>query len=505
MIVFDNSERTYDRGLIRVEFCEWRRLVEQGIDKRLVAQTKTDYGSSSFNVWYDTGSSILIPRGVADMEDVHLPYAPREWNTFGTAIPFAGTLRTKQEGPVARVLECLSHLSGVTLQAACGSGKTIMALRILSEMRPKQTIVLVDQLDIALQWREQIQAFLPGCTIQVLGGESQIQQVDFIADVLIVVAQSLMRRLWINNPLVCDLLIVDEAHVFSAPCFAASICNIDFAKSIALTATPDRKDGLAWVFHSILGEEIVKADTSALTARVFTFELSFVPESVGDYYMAWCHSKKGMTWKSKCRTCPKFSSFPGSCGGGLPLKMGRVVWGTKLNVTSLQTAVAMNTEYIDWLHTTIGHLLEKGRQILVFSGYRAHLDVLYTMGVRDFGIDRCGLFVGKAGKTAEKNRETAMKKQVTYCTFGVANKALDVPHKDTAFYTTQISDVRQAKGRIERIVPGKSEPWIIDVNHTNIPIFRAMAHKRRKLYNEYGCQITKLVVQPPSQSQLQKS
>lgn len=498
MILFEKDGVT-DRGLLSLEFCTWRRLVEQGIDKRLVAKTETAYNTASFNVWYDTGHSILVPRGVADMEDVHLPFAPRQFAMHvDTVVPFTGQLRPNQQEPVSKVITTLSHLSGVTLQAACGSGKTVMALRVISEMRPQKTIILVDQLDIAMQWRDQIRAFLPERTVQILGGEFQDSQEYLTSNVLIVIAQTLMRKQWINNPLECDLLIVDEAHVFSAPCFAASICNIDFAKSLALTATPNRKDGLEWVFQSILGEEVVKANALALNARVFAFELSSVPVSMSDYNMAWCRTKRQMTWKDKCRTCSKFASFPWSCGGQLPIDGGRVAWGTKLNVTSLQTSVAMDPTYIAWVHSTIKYLLKNNRQVLVFSGYRAHLEHLYALGVASYGLERCGLFVGKAGKTAEKNRETAMKKQITYCTYGIANKALDVPWKDAAFYTTQISDIRQAKGRIERIVEGKNEPWIIDVTHTNIPIFRAMAQKRRRLYNDSACQITKVTVPPPS-------
>jgi superfamily II DNA or RNA helicase len=494
MILFEKDMVT-DRGLLSLDFCTWRRLVEQGIDKHLVAKTETAYNTSSFNVWYDTGHSILVPRGVADMENVHLPYAPRQFAMHvDTVVPFTGQLRPNQQEPVSKVITTLSHLSGVTLQAACGSGKTVMALRVVSEMRPQKTIILVDQLDIAIQWRDQIRAFLPERTIQILGGEFQDAQEYLTANVLIVIAQTLMRKQWINNPLECDLLIVDEAHVFSAPCFAASICNIDFAKSLALTATPDRKDGLEWVFRSILGEEIVQANALALNARVFAFELSLVPVSMADYNMAWCRAKKQMTWKDKCRGCEKYAAFPWSCGGNIPCYDGKVQWGSKLNVTSLQTTAAMDPNYILWVQKTLKSLVAKDRQILVFSGYRKHLEYLYSLGVKEYGVDRCGLFVGKAGKTAEKHRDTAMKKQITYCTYGVANKALDVPWKDCAFYTTQISDVRQAKGRIERIVEGKKEPWIVDVCHSNIPIFRAMAYKRRTFYNSLSCQITKIQV-----------
>lgn len=473
-----------DRGLVSIPYDMWDPIKDT-LKTQLKAETQDAYSSSSFDVWHDTGSSVLIPRGVADRNE--LPYSPRPWASRPSPT-FTKSLRPNQVVPTAEVISTLIAFSGVTLQAKCGTGKTVMALKVLSETAPKLTVVLVDQTDIADQWLVQVTELLPELRAVILKEDALVlKDWSQTHDVLIVVAQSLMRKTWRDTPLRCDLLIVDEAHVFSAPCFSASICNLNFAKSLALSATPDRKDGLQWVFQDILGTETVVAEAQALTSKVFKFNLSLVPVNMNDYRMAWCRSIRGMTYKARCESCPYFDRFPLACGGNLPTNFGSVVWGDKLNVVAMQTRVAMDPAYLSWTHQTIQYLLEKDRNILVFSNFRGHLEALYSMGVKSFGVEKCGLFVGKGGKSSEKNRTTAMKKQVTYCTFGVANKALDVPHKDTAFFTTQVSDVRQAKGRIERVVPGKKEPWIIDVVHTNIPIFKAMANKRQRIYSDSKC------------------
>jgi superfamily II DNA or RNA helicase len=54
--------------------------------------------------------------------------------------------------------------SGGILEVPCGRGKTIMALKIISELK-KKTLIIVHKEFLMNQWIERIEEFLPGARI----------------------------------------------------------------------------------------------------------------------------------------------------------------------------------------------------------------------------------------------------------------------------------------------------------------------------------------------------
>ena len=125
---------------------------------------------------------------------------------------------------------------------------------------------------------------------------------------------------------------------------------------------------------------------------------------------------------------------------------------------------------------------------MVFAAYKGILENLYSAGVASLGVENCGWFVGKAGKK-DPSRSDELNKPVTYATYGVARKALDIPKKDCAIFATPMSDIKQIKGRIERVLPNKPQPLILDPVHRNIPMLYGMSLARRRTYKQYGCPI----------------
>jgi hypothetical protein len=406
-------------------------------------------------------------------------------------------LRANQVAGATAALMKLSTHSGITLRADCGTGKTVMALFLASKIGAKGVLILTDQIDIAEQWASAIREFLPKASYQILGGgHKKIAAIDksLQDDFTIVVAQSLWRQEWAEEPIDASILIVDEAHVFSAPCFFKSLTNINFNLSIALTATPDRKDGLEWVFAETLGKELVEVVAHAMTSQVHQISVELPTITHTDFYMRYCKQHHGMTWKAKCIQCDHWAGFPFACGGLLPLDNGvpaEVVWGDKLNRTSLMKTVAENDDYLAWLSGVISGLYLKGRNILVLGEFKDPLKYLLATFQKEHGNGAGGLFIGKSATSAKAkhDRTQQLLKPVTFCTYGVAAKALDVPHKDTPVLSTPRSDIRQAKGRIERVVKNKATPIIIDPVHVNIHPLRAMARKRRRIYEKAGCEV----------------
>jgi len=396
-------------------------------------------------------------------------------------------LRDYQEEPVATcVYNLIVETPGLLLKAACGTGKTLMALAVADILDITSVIILVDQMGIADQWRARIEQFLPGETIEVFHSKaSDIETLrESTAKFRIVVAQSLMRQDWLTDPVKCDLLICDEAHVFSAPCFCNAIYNINYLRSIALTATEDRKDGLTWVFLAFLGTKVVEVKGRTMTAKVVR-PTTTVGVNWHAYATAWCVVNKKMTWKAACAKCPLYNKFPVRCGGNLPLTDRGVKWNTdRLMWTSLLVDICNKESYLDWFVPIIAKFHEKGRQVLIFNQFRAPLAYLHEKVSELVGEDKVGMYV-----SATKNADEELAKPLTFTTYKMSQKALDVPWKDAAIFTSPVSDIRQVVGRSTRTVVGKKQPIIFDPVIEDVIILKRQAEKRLKQYKELGFEL----------------
>ena len=472
-------------GLIRLSGEHYDSFLKsRDVREKLTAKADNESGST-FPVYREnlTKRYVLIPKFFAaipgGMEPFRFPVARVGWGkllSWNDKFP----LKDYQQEAVDKLLQAWTVKSGALLRADCGTGKTVMALNAVSRWEPGCVVILVDQNNIAKQWKERIEQFLPGSVCKIFGGE--FEDIDTCRKdqsvFKIVLAQSLMRRDWLDEQLLCTILVVDEAHVFSAPCFAGSIANIHFGYSLALTATPERKDNLTWVFTSILGDTIVDVSAASNLGDVHIIQVPHFSDSISRYRVWWCKREKMTTWENKCTGCHLYHLYP-NCGGKLPAT-------DRMILVDLIKEFAMSEEYQNVLKPVIATMYRKKRQVMVFSHLREHLKLLYSWACHEFGENACGIYMGSAKKSDKAKRDEAMGKQITFCTYGIANKALDVPHKDTAILSTPISDVRQAKGRVERFAANKPVPVIIDFSVPNVDIFRGLLNKRIKTYKQAG-------------------
>jgi len=382
-------------------------------------------------------------------------------------------LQTKQNPGVGLVCETLLSLGGCTMNGETGSGKTVMALAVLYRMQPKHTLVLVDRIDLARQWAERIAEYLPGTVVRFLMSEKDVQAEQVRPSnptegrILIATGQSIYRSLeyTADNPISCDMLVCDEAHVFSAPTFLKSILRLRYRYSLALTATVDRKDGLEKLFLSALGERVVRVDGNTMVPLIYTVPAPACGIVETDWQMFWCSHLKGMSWLVKCQACPQFSEFPNCignprCFGDMTEEQKKKV---KINRSGLIDAWSNAPEYVEWLIAGIKLLIARGRNMFVFADGRRLLQTLRDRLTAEVGADKIGLFLGGAGtsRKAVEARNVELKKQVTLVTYGIAAKGLDVAEKDLAFLATPIADGRQVVGRVRRKKEGKATPIVI--------------------------------------------
>lgn len=481
------------------------------IDKKLLKHQVADPATTegvkareSFDVYLQLPGKVVVPKFSPVVKDLVMANqapssigADNEFFTWNADIP----LRQAQRPGAEKAFETLRDSMGCLIKGDTGSGKTVVGLNMVYRLQPARTLVLVDQLDIAKQWAVRARQFLPNVALKFLMPAAEARaiikeigepQTPTKGEITIGTAQSLYRSkaYTYDTPFVCELLICDEVHVFGAPTFMQAIFKVNYGRSIGLTATDDRKDGLDWVFRQCLGWPIVEFEGEVMTPEVYKLEAPSGDLDPNEWRRAWCRYLRGFTWKAKCKECMFYSMYPIKCGGNLPLtSTGQPKWDL-LNRAGLVSAWSALPEYQAWLKNVIETLMKKRRRTFFFGEGRAFLIDMYTWAAATYGADKVGIYLGKGGADDQIDisfqRHDALDKPLTFVTYGVARKALDVKEKDAAVFATPISDARQAAGRVRRSAAGKKKPIIIVPVPSKIYPFVASWRKIKQQFMEAG-------------------
>jgi len=455
-----------------------------------------------FPVYYSMGESVLVPKysPLAKSCPIELPRPgdPDQYLRWQTKTP----LKDSQKPGAERAYQVLLKDGGCLIKGDTGSGKTVVGLNMAYRLQPKTTLVLVDQLDIAKQWAVRARQFLPDVSLEFLMPQAEAKEIMSAVGeaseptqgvIIIATAQSLYRstKYTPENPIKCELLICDEVHVFGAPTFMHAIFKVDFGRSIGLTATDDRKDGLDWVFRQCLGWPVMEFEGEVMSPLVIRMPAPSCDIKTEEWRRAWCRKIRGFTWEAKCKECAYYPSFPKYCGGNLPQNSnGQPNWGM-LNRAGLVSAWSTHPEYLAWLQELISYLMKRKRRVFFFGEGRSFLITLYQWSVQKYGEQLVGIYLGK-GKAADDaidvsaQRDDALDKPLTFATYGVARKAIDVKAKDTAVFATPISDARQAAGRVRRVAENKKQPVILVPVPAKIYPFVSSWKKIEQQFREAG-------------------
>lgn len=390
----------------------------------------------------EAGGRLKLPRSLwpelTDRARVEDRTEPGEPANLGREIK----LRDYQVEPVAEAVRQLrNHQQGVVLQAVPGAGKTLCSLEVARRVGTK-TIVLVHKSFLLNQWRDRIKTFL-GIDAGVVWQDTN----DTDAPIVIAMAQTLSSRTyspeWYSQ---FGLVICDETHRFSAPTFSEAIVNFPARWRLGVTATPERADGLEWVFQAHIGPVGVTMHAERVDPEVYV----------------------------------------------IPTPLNTVVEGPLMSrgkpdyvkmITFLTESEARNRQIIE--HTL--DAAKNGRNIVVFSDRRKHLEVLAEMfaaGCNERGMRVThGFYVG--GMKEEELAVTATR-QVLFSTYAMAAEGLDIPKLDTCIMTTPKSTIIQTVGRIQRTMEGKPQPVVLDFVDQGIGISRGLARRRQREYEEQG-------------------
>ena len=351
---------------------------------------------------------------------------------------FHGMLKDKQGSLVQTMLDELRHRSeGGILQSPCGSGKTVMALKIIQELGGTVLIVVHKEF-LMTQWAEQIQKFL-----KIKPGFIQQNVCEFEnKSIVIGMVHSLVMRTYpIRLYRWPRTVLYDEVHRMAAPMFQKVIGRFPSKYRIGLSATPKRKDGLDNVFLWNIGQVVAKSEERKVIPKVFMIRVPM------DINMA-----------------------------------GTIGWNGKLLLARVINRIAENPLRNEWVVKQLIKAVAAGRKVLVLSDRLAQLRWIHDRFLIKYegeGV-KVGFYIG--GMHADKRKESEGC-NLLLGTFQMAKEGMDIPELDTLLLATPKTDVEQAAGRILREVSGKRKPMVVDLVDS-MQVMRAFAGKRFKQYKK---------------------
>jgi superfamily II DNA or RNA helicase len=360
------------------------------------------------------------------------------------AVKFRGALSEKQEQAVASLLP---HDLGV-LVAPPGSGKTVMACRMIAE-RAVPTAIIVNRAELASQWRERLCQFLdvPADRIGQLGGGKRKRR--GIID--IIVLQSVARRT--ADPTLLDeygLIVADECHALGAPAAEAAMRQVAVRQWLGLTATPYRADHMDAIITMQCGPIRHVMDRAVSQSReLIVHDTAFE------------------------------TSEPGTDGP---------------SIQAIYNEIASDANRNRQICRDVALAHEAGRNCLVLSNRVDHVerlvDQLNAAGVRALVLHGRLQPAERRAVRADLARLDAKAPLTLVAIDRVAGEGLDLPRLDTLFLAVPISfrgRVVQNLGRVTRT--SRQTPTaahVHDYRDVRVPLLERMFRKRHRVMLKQG-------------------
>lgn len=344
--------------------------------------------------------------------------------------------------------------TGFFLEAAPGSGKTVMGLKMLSLLHTTALIV-VPKSDLVKQWKDRIIQFTDLTEEEigiVEGGKAEYKNKKIVIGLIhSIVIPRIATTSFKNN---FGVIFFDECDSSLPPKTFSSASGMFPAKwRIGVTASATRMDGLHVIFEESLAQFRIRCkNTKTMTPTVvlhrFYESSGLIPSYLKDI------QRRGV----------------------------------------LISNLSKNTVRNDLIARYASKSFNSGRVTLIMSDRKEQLQKLKGLLVKVYNIDarKIGYFVrslnGKMLKQEEKDK-SAEESLIILATYGLASRGTDIPRLETLILATVRTDMRQILGRIERFLIGKKTPVIIDIVDMFYKETKNSAKSRIDYYQGRGLQI----------------
>jgi hypothetical protein len=346
------------------------------------------------------------------------------------------TLRDAQKELVDAFMESLAQHApyGGIVSMPTGGGKSIIGMEIISKLN-MPTLIIVPRAVLIQQWKDRILEHT-NLTENDIGLVRQSECNYKGKKIVIGLIHSLAQREYAQAFYdYFGVVLTDEVHVCGAETFATVAPKFDAPVRVGLSATVERKDGMANCFLWHIGPVVAK-----------TTELKVRPKVVQVRYFNPASSHTGLFWN------------------------GKLILARYLN--RIATIPARNV----FIGNLVVALYKKGHHILVLSDRLPMLHELKRLVAGETGSDKVGLFIGQ---------EKDLGKQILLGTYGSAGLGADIPRITALVFASPRVDVVQATGRALR----QGEPLVYDIVDTASSVMQGWAHVRMKYYRQIATQI----------------
>lgn len=352
-------------------------------------------------------------------------------------LEFHGTLRPYQEEAVADVVQ---NSFGV-LEAGTGSGKTVMALKIIAE-RKQPTLIIVHNKELLYQWQDRIREFLHIEAGQAGDGKFDIQPVT-------VAIVNTARKHLETLPEQFGHLIVDECHRVPASLFTDVVSSFDCYFMLGLSATAFRReDGMTQLIYTYMGDRLHAVNPRTLEESGAIVRPDFVQKPTGFKFF-----------------------FRG-------------------DYAKMIKSLAKNVDRNALIAEDVAEVVHSGHEgtVLVVSDRVAHCEVLQK-NLENLGVESALL----TGRVPADERSRIVEEvqdgkiQVLISTLQLIGEGFDCPGLNTLVLSTPIKfegRLLQVVGRIMRPSENK-KAQVIDYVDVNVPLLRRSAAARRQVFDRW--------------------
>jgi len=323
---------------------------------------------------------------------------------------------------------------------------TIMALKIISELK-KKTLIIVHKEFLMNQWIERIEEFLPGARV----GKIQAQVFDIEnRDIVIGMVQTLYDKDFGAGTFDSfGLTIIDEVHRIGSEQFSKTLFKTITPYMLGISATVDRKDKLTRVLYMFIGDKIYeekRENDDAVCVRAIEYK------SID----------------------PQFNEVETDFRGN----------------TKYSTMISKLCEFgprSDFIVRVIRDLRDEDcdGQIMVLCHNRNLLTYLFD-AIRYRNFATVGFYVG--GMKQPDLQETESK-NIVLATYAMAAEALDIKTLSTLVMVTPKTDITQSVGRILRVK--HENPIIVDIVDSH-DVFQNQWIQRRRFYKKCNYRIRQI-------------
>lgn len=358
---------------------------------------------------------------------------------------FMGTLRPYQQKAVEDYKKKLAQgHTGVLLNAETGSGKSVMGVRFLGELKTT-TLIIVPKSDLMDQWKDNLLKFS-----NIKEDEIGIAQQNICnyegKKVVIGMLQSLCKDRYSEHfKQYFGCVLIDEIHRVSAKEFSKAATLFPAKYRIGLSASMERTDGTSIVFYLHLSNTFIKVNPTQPKPEVFIFNYGHLSGRIPKY----------------CTTVQQ--------------RRG-----------SLLSLLAKNRDRTYTLATLTARLAKSGRQTVVLAERKAMLYEMQEILTEQMGFFRrdVGVYIHET-KKRDKAR-IAIDCTIILATSKMLSEGTDIASLRALVLATPVSTVLQPVGRIRRINDKYKNPIVLDFVDIKYKECNRWATTRQRWYKQEG-------------------